>query len=236
MLFCTACQAGSPNLSTAGSEGSAMSYRNDEESFQEEITKKTDDILSRSSDQPANQLISAVYSEDWLFANISVFRRYNPLFSYQQYLETVDEIAPVECIRKTGEDSAYVIYRTELGWVYLFFKQQYDRWFFYNGAYVQKHLSVSDFSEVQALDSMDAIAAIDPSVDEWRKVEMNQDTDQYTTIHLTSDGVVVIEYQVDNGAPLVSRVTISDDYKWTDYRWEQQGVTYDYQILSQDIL
>ena len=234
MTLCVSYKTAPTDLHTTSREESTMSYLNDAEKFQAEVTEKIDDILSRSGDQPVDQLISTVYSEEWLFTNIDIFRRYNPIFSYQQYLEEVDAAAPVECIRKTGEDAAYVVYQTEQGRAYLFFKQEYGRWVLCNGAYVQKHLSLSDFDKIQVSDSVDAVAAVDPAVNAWKEVAVHSDTEQCQSVHLTSDGLVVVEYWMDGDRLLVSGITTSADYKWTDSQWTEDGVTYDYRILSQD--
>lgn len=77
-------------------------------------------------------------------------------------------------------------------------------------------------------------SAVDPAVNAWKEVAVHSDTEQCQSVHLTSDGLVVVEYRMDGDRLLVSGITTSADYKWTDSQWTEDGVTYDYRILSQD--
>lgn len=238
IVICTGCQKSHDglNVNTNYGGGENMNSSTDiEKQFTSEIAQKTEDILTRANTEPMDKLITTIYSESQLFSAIHILNLYNPMVSYQQYLDEIDTIAPIECIRKTSDETAYSIYKTEKGLVYLFFKNLYNRWVLYNSVYVQKSLSIEDFHAVSVLDTMDEVGIVDPAESEI-KLLLGEAVEAAITVHLAKNGIAVIWYQAQGGDLVVSNVQTFDNFQWTDYQWDKQGITYDYQILDQDYL
>lgn len=219
------------------SSGDKAEMESIEKQIFEEYVAKTNSILQKSDNKENYQTkIKKAYPEKDFFDHGLIYQFYNPLVSFQQYLYTVEESFPAECIRKTSETTAYNIYKTEEnGLVYLFFQNEYEAWVLHHSVYVKKKLLLSDFASIKTGDSLESVGKIDPAALSVQKYSAYP----LFTIHLLKDGVVKIDYEKNNdGVFVVSDLQKSKDFKLTGKEIGSQDIdiVYDYTILPQDYI
>lgn len=192
--------------------------------------KKEEQILIKESVQPYWELIKKSYPEQSFFSNGILFRRYSPTSSFQQYLYIIEEDFPIECLRKIGNENAYVIYKTnEGGLIYCFYKQMYGTWTLNHSTYLKNSLSYNDFSNIKEGYSIDDVAAIDLAFKSMNTFLNRQSSSVYESIHLLKDGLLVFEYEKNDDKIIVK----SQEYH-SDFKYSINEIVCDYSILPQD--
>lgn len=154
---------------------------------------------------------------------------------------------PTSAIRLNDNGSYYTIYETDSGYrLYLFFDK--------NNSFttpvgfpviIKRVLSFSDFSNLDIGDPIEVVEIIDPVATLHKKVitdvwELEVKGATYfaeqgypcTSIHYLKDGLLRIEYDMlDNGALVVSKIELNEDYVLTDVL----GNEIDYTIDEMDL-
>ena len=207
----------------------------DEQGRQELESQKS--ILGRASNKPYSKLITQTYSEKKLFEDGIVYTFLDlqaGLFTY--FISSSSDKYPIECLRKTSDNSVYVIYKTdEGGFAYRFFeKGVYGNDFFLikHNIYVKKKISHSEFKKVKVGNSIKKVEEIDP-VTELYKNDVQEFHDTFATIHLLTDGVMVFHFEKSGNDYKVKAIEYFDDYIISLYDGE---VTYDCRIRPEDFL
>ena len=203
----------------------------------EEYVAKSNAVLEKNDNKANYQTkIKKTYSEKAFFDYGMIYQLYNPLVSFQQYLFTVEEVFPAECVRKMSETTVYNIYKTqENGLVYLFFQKEFDSWLLHHSVYVKKALLLSDFQSITVGNTLEEVGRVDPvalSVQEHSPYRL-------VTIHLLKDGVIKIDYEKNSdGIFVISKLQKSKDFKLSskDFGTNDNDVIYNYTILPQDYI
>lgn len=255
-LFMAACQKPSsePTGSSTGNESDASSSDADSEysevnteayfdylQEQDANRQKENEIMSNASERPYQQVITTTYSEKEAFEKGLVYYLVDRL-AYASYfalpLSNLEVDFPVECLRRTSDKKAYVLYRTDDGGlVYCFLEDgasgNEGRWIITHSIYVKKSLDKSDFDAVKAGDSIHLISQIDPTVDLYL-ARWNQHYSQipdFSTAHMLQDGIMVVNYEKKEGEYKVKSI----EY-FSNFIVAHNDVTYDCSILLQDCL
>jgi len=213
--------------SSESTDGSENNLNDLEEQLILQQKNKENRVLDKKSIQPKESMIKTTYPEQSFFKDI-IFWEYNPVVSFQHYLYSVEEDFPVECFRMLDDNNAYSIYQTDKnGWIYCFYSKIYDTWILSHSTYLKKAMVKSSFSSLSLGDDVENVGKIDPAFNAINNylLQQNQNIDKY--IHLLKDGLLVIEYNENTNA--VKTITFFDDFKY-----ETNGVKYDYSILPQD--
>ena len=136
---------------------------------------------------------------------------------------------PTEAIRSRDSDTVYFVYETDTGYrLYLFFSYENDLdtpvGF---PVVVGKALSYRDFKDVAVGDRMEEVEAIDPTASLHKKMilevfdlvpiaaqRLAEQGYPCTTIHYLKDGILKIEYEMQEDRSLVvSNMVFSKDYQ-----------------------
>ena len=145
------------------------------------------------------------------------------------YTGALLEAYPTSAIRSRDSDTVYFVYETDTGYrLYLFFSYENDLdtpvGF---PVVVGKALSYRDFKDVAVGDRMEEVEAIDPTASLHKKmilevfdlvpIAAQRLTEQgypCTTIHYLKDGILKIEYEMQEDRSLVvSNMVFSKDYQ-----------------------
>lgn len=203
-----------------------------EQSLMNEQINKDDQILSKTTNAPFSKLITKKYAEQLFFSSGFLFWRYNPVVSFQYTMRDIEDNFPVECLRKNNDDSAYSIYKTaEGGLVYCFYTKESYSWILHHASYLKNTLTKKEFSNLKKGNSIEDVAKIDLAFSSINDYTSKMNFNKEKSIHLLKDSLLVIEYEAKDQGMTIKNLTFYDDYKYIE-----NGVVYNYQILEQDYI
>jgi hypothetical protein len=208
------------------------------------ITDAENAALGKESLLPYDELISMSYPEWGFYEHGIPYQLYIPAASYQITPYGLQEFGyAVECLRRTGDTTAYCMFKTdEGGLVYCFLSKEYSSWLVHHAVYVKNALTKDAFAGIGVGSSLRDVSEVDSTV-ALREAELMRWKDEglpekFFTVHLLRDCLVVIDYSYSDGQFLVAGIRYFDDFK---LEFDESfmfgitnGVTYDYTILPQD--
>jgi len=254
MLTISSCGSGSSSIESMSNDFST-SVTSTEKSETEysisdieksEISKRESQVsavLSKAETQDYDTLIKRSYPLSAFLERGWFFRLYNPVYSYQINLPDVEEDFPVECLRRTGDSTAYTIYKTdEGGMVYMFYVNRYSNWTLYRMVYLETELSHQDFLKLKVGDSIEDVEKIDSGLRSMRNVIKSLPNTHEIVwlssyVHLLRDGNIVIQYtEADDKSMRIENITFHEDFKHIVNEFDIfNRIDYDdYTILPQD--
>ena len=212
-----------------GDENSMSSL---EQSLMDEQISKDDQILSKTTNAPFSKLITKKYAEQLFFSSGFLFWRYNPVVSFQYTMRDIEGNFPVECLRKNNVDNVYSIYKTaEGGLVYCFYTKESYSWILHHASYLKNTLTKKEFSDLKKGNSIEDVAKIDLAFSSINDYNSKMNFNKEKSIHLLKDSLLVIDYEEKDQGMIIKSLTFYDDYKYLE-----NGVVYNYQILEQDYI
>ena len=206
---------------------------------QSEHIGKQNEILARESEAPYHSLITTSYSEKSIFEQ-SLVMPFVGTSSVSHFVIPVSNADitgfPIECVRKTGENTMYTMYQTnEGGLVYRFFEKgirgNADLFILTHSIYVKKALKKSDFSSIEKGDSIQKIERIDPIVTLFAAEAAQQGDNTFATAHLLQDGVLSVYYAKSGEAYQIAAIDFFADFVVVD-----DAKTYNCKIKSGDFI
>ncbi|MCL2298918.1 MAG: hypothetical protein FWC27_02075 [Firmicutes bacterium] len=247
---CSNSTQGSIEISTSESVSGTSSYDMQSEEYEaysdylrklEADQQKESEIVATASEKPYQQMITNTYPEKTAFEKnlVSPLADRSAYVSYMAIpLSALEAFFPVECLRKTGEENAYTLYKTdEGGLIYNFLGKDAGgnegRWIVTHSLYAKKVLSKSDFSAIKKGDPIQEVNQIDPTVELYleRWNVWNSQIPTFGTAHLLKDGVMIVHYE-KNGTEYK---VVSTEF-FSDSIVTYQNQIYDCTILPQDYL
>jgi len=198
-----------------------------------------DSILALESDEPYSKLITKIYPEKSLFEDylLHLFldlkgSRFNIPIIYNQ------DKYPIECLRKTSDNTVYVVNKTtEGGLAYRFFEKGAYGWdntySSTHNIYVKKKLSHSQFEKVKVGNSIKKVEKIDPVTKFYKIEEPGYHNDTFATVHLLTDGVMVFHFEKSIIDYKVTAIEYFDDYIIS---FGDGDITYDCRIRPEDFI
>lgn len=126
-------------------------------------------------------------------------------------LEQVNDLFPVEFLRRTDDNKYYCVYKTQNnGRVYLFFTGldfMTEQYF-----YVERPLSYSDFKNLKEGDSIAQVESIDPAAGIFKTAFGNAQSPFNISYHYLTDGIVEIRYNYLDSQYFIERLNYYSDY------------------------
>lgn len=193
-------------------------------------TKSGDDTVSVTSNdlQTIDQMIKNKYEisdfKNWLF---SIYPD-NPYQSYRPDISYIDSMFPTEYLQETDDSHCYAVYKTNQGFVYMFFGKSSgtDVMEYRCSSYVEKALSYSDFKNVKVGTPIGKVEKIDPAVATLKSEFANSKyaEDYWLDIRILTDGVLFTSYRKEAN---------SSDYKVENINYFDDFII-DYSVISSD--
>lgn len=190
------------------------------------------------------ELLFRTNGQFYLGRDAYVYTNFN---SCPNYLGGILEAYPTDAIRRTNEDSAYLVYETDTGYRLYLYSQGEEYMFTTSGfpVVVKEPHSYSEFRSLKVGDSMSAVEMIDSVTTLNRKVinevwnldplgaaNMAKNGFPCTTVHYLRDGILRIEYEMlEDRSLVISNMEYSDNYKLEN----SKGRTVDYRIKECDL-
>ncbi|MCL2141182.1 MAG: hypothetical protein FWH42_05950 [Dehalococcoidia bacterium] len=248
LIFTSACLSSSTETTNESVSESAMDTSphdiKSEDYSEMDIRKKIEaaqqkelEMISNASQKPHEQLITKTYSEKEAFEKRLVYYLADDpgVVSYFAIgLSDLERDFPVECLRRTGEQKVYALYKTNEGGLIYTFVEEGGRgekgWVVTHSLYVKKALVKSDFDAVKKGDSIKKVNKIDPTVELYlnRWNERYSMLPYFATAHLTKEGIVTIIYYKQRNEYRVESLEVSPDFVF------DIGRAFDCTILPQD--
>lgn len=230
------------------------------ENSMKEWERQQKEILQKESTRPYKKLLTHTYSEDEIFQEkfhgLSFYNPAHTLSASNQTIYGLNEIMPVELLRRTDEKNAYILYQTsEGGLFYAFFSNNgdvdSDSWIYRYGAYMKKSLSKSNFDSIKTGDSASEVQKVDPITDIYLRYYSK--TDALFSYHILKDGILRIRYKRSGDEVTVEKILFREDFLTPPFNYSQKSEDdfpydeakssdtqwlrpYDFRILPQDYI
>jgi len=197
------------------------------------------DILAKESIELYSKLITKTYTEKDLFENHILYAFFHtpPSFA-SDYISNDEYVYQIECLRRISDYTIYAVYKTdEGGLAYRFFaddayKRRYKGiYVLSHNIYVKKKISHSEFEKVKIGDSIERVEEIDPATELYKNELI--DTESFSTIHLLTDGVMLVHYNKSGEDYKVSVIDYFDDFIIS---FDDHDTTYDCRIRQEDFI
>lgn len=246
--FCVSCADKSSysggdflNSESKGSSSTAtqddVSLSPDEKAEIEKREKEYQRILDKDSKEPYHTITQKQYHISAFIEKAMFPRFYNPVNSFQFYLDSVDEIFPIECLRTLNDKIAYCVYPAEEGGlIYVYFVKEYTMWVLHHSAYLGKTMQYTDVSSIKAGDSVDKIADIDPTLGNVLQSLFRDDNMKEVLYpYVLRDGLLMLSVQKsEKGDIQVMNTKYHKDFRVTLQEDTPFAVSYDFRILPDD--
>ncbi len=227
----TGTSAAQTTRSTEGTVGT-VSYNS---AYLAQLNRDNGKILDKAGRSGKRTLLSETTPEGPL-CQTYLMERFNLYVSHQlPSLIQFDEAFPVQCIRRTSDERAYTIHRTDGGaWFYAFFFTSGPEWLLSHTLLAEKSLDSRDFRKVTAGTTLEAVCRIDPVAQRYETTAAAYEMDRFCSLHLLRDGVLRLQYEKqEEGAFVVTEKEHFADFK-IPTGYEQVLLDYDCSVLEQD--
>ena len=242
MVCITGCQSNdstsSDSLSNA-SNSSVVSVPNVESanvsSLSEYEQKKTEEynkiFAKQNNDTDYHTLITQTIDTKTILSQYGNYDFY-PLLSEWPTIRQYNKHFPIECLRRMSDDRTYCIQKTDAGGLYYAF--------FYKNClistvYSKKILYQRDFNGIKIGDSIAKVEQIDPTTTELKDIALKYGRSAHKSKHLLKDGLIVIDYQIQDGTYVITEKNIYPDFKLKGKAGDIE-YSYDHSILPQDYI
>lgn len=191
---------------------------------------------------PYQKKITKKYPEQNFVNQFLLYTRTMMTTSYAVFFGGLIQDYPAECIRKT-DSTLYCMYETEEGGLfYVFFNEAWEQPgnpSFRHAVYVKKRLEKKDFNGIQKGMKIQEVEKIDPVTSSYLAYVSRPDLQPFTSFtsaHLLTDGILVIQYHRNQENKwVIDEWWYNKSYKW--YTNDVVGdVVFDYTILPQDYI
>ncbi|MDO5559964.1 MAG: hypothetical protein Q4F95_10245 [Oscillospiraceae bacterium] len=198
-----------------------------EKEYDKQVKQNYDNIMKNITDKPLKEVISQCMP-DTLPKNYLRYR-FESEFSCQTEFISFNEQYNIELIRKLDDNRMYTVHKLDSGGLFYSF---FNNDLLYNTAYACKKLSYSDFSDIKAGDSISRVEQIDPCTSMWR--DINKDNGTINQNVLLTDGLLFINYKLQQGEYYIAGMILFDDFKMSVPSIDNGDIVFDYSILPED--
>ena len=239
LVLLASCSKDGLAVTLSGSEGADMI-----------VNEKVRQYLSMANNVlPSEQLITETYHAEQIASSFGGYF-YDPIHSYRDRIETVEEECKIECVRDMGDGKFYVVFQVaEGGRWYSFFDKEYLS----HNIYVKEPLDAAAFRKLKIGDTLGDVQKLDPALalskadgtplhcNELPLGYSDQDmdaADNMYTVHLFYNQLVMITYtenQANREASVITKIDILPDFTivYRNFTSEVDGHR-DFRILPQD--
>lgn len=160
---------------------------------------ETSEILSHSSEESLDKLITTAYPQEELIRFLSYFESDN----FNTVLDHLDEHYPVECLRNFDDSLTYCIYKLqEGGLLYVFFHGTSLKFADYVFV-VKEPLTQDSFRKIKKGSNLADVEAVDPGTKLIHSTKKKQPYGmeylwKKQTYHMVQGGFMAIQYTTDN--------------------------------------
>ncbi|MDO5559962.1 MAG: hypothetical protein Q4F95_10235 [Oscillospiraceae bacterium] len=203
------------------------SLSDNEKEYENKVKQDYDNILKNITDKPLDDVISQSMP-DTLPKNYLTYK-FDPALSCLTEFISFNKQYNIELIRKLDDNRMYTVHKLDSGGLFYSF---FNNDLLYNTAYACKKLSYSDFSDIKAGDSISRVEQIDPCTSMWR--DINKDNGTINQNVLLTDGLLFINYKLQQGEYYIAGMILFDDFKMSVPSIDNGDIVFDYSILPED--